>query len=126
MTRHLKINTALFICTAFVFRIVFFNVFVISSSNFQNANRLVKTHFATAMKRRVNIDFSNAESYSDAELGEEKKESKFESNPFFLLQAVYSLITREMKSKLRGLTLFCNYLSTISSHRYLVLQVLRT
>lgn len=132
MMKRIKMNTALFICAAFAFRILFFNIFVISSLNFQQTDRVVKTHFSTAMKRRVNFETTdNSENvlHSFAEICEEKdtnENGQFESNPFFLIQALYSFSTSETASKLKRLISFYNYLSYSSSHRYLMLQVLRT
>ena len=134
MMKNVKINTALLVGLAFIFRIVFFNIFVVPSSNTHTheTSGLIKSHFSTAMKRRVNFEVAdNAENseYSFAELLEDeglKAHNQFESNPFFLVHFLYSLIANEITIKLKDIVPFYNYLSYASSHRYLALQVFRT
>ena len=129
MIKNLKLNTALFICTVFVFRILFFNIFAVSSFNFQHANGIVKAHFSTVMKRRIHseaAEFSENAEYSfkritEAEAPNEDEQS--ESNPFFLIRILLSLLTREVPNKLAA---YYNHLCFTSSHRYLLFQVFRT
>ena len=128
--KNVKINTAVLICTAFLFRIVFFNIFVGPSFNARESNGLFKSHSSTVMKRRVNFDADHSENfgYSFAELREEEgtnDDNPFETSPFFL-QVLYSLITDKIASRLNGIVSFYNYLSYSSSHRYLVFEVFRT
>ena len=84
------------------------------------------------MKRRANFeaeDNSENSEYSFAEFREKEgtnDDNPFGSNPFFLIQVLYSLITGEITNKLKGVVPFYNYLSYTSSHRYLVFEVFRT
>jgi hypothetical protein len=128
--KNVNVKTALFISAVLLFRIVFFNTFIIPSATAQEANGIIKQHFSIVMKRKANFetaDNSENSEYSFAELREQEngEDNEFKSNPYFLIQVVYSLFVNELTNKLKGLP-FYNYLSYPSSHRYLTLQVFRT
>lgn len=130
--KNLTLNTALFICTVFVFRIVFFNILAFSSANLQQTSGAVKVHFSMGLKgwiRSEMTEIPESAEYSFDEICEEKdvrEETRSESNPFFLIQVLYSLVTTKVPDKLKEIAAFYNYLSHTSSQRYLSFQVLRT
>lgn len=129
MIKNVKLHTALFICAVFAFRIVFFNIFAVSSYHIQQTNNILKAHFSTIMKRRVHAEaaeISDIGEYSFKRITEAEaphKDEQPELNSFFLIKIIHSFLTRDLSNKLAA---FYNHLSVTSSHRYLTFQVFRT
>lgn len=129
MNRNFKINTAIFICMAFIFRILFVNIGVISSLN-TNHHSAIKGHFASTIKKRKQTETVNQHeqvSFSIAEMCEENtdEDEQIKFNPFVLLQNLYSLFTNKFSFQLEKITPPFDLLSSFSSDRYLKLQVIR-
>lgn len=81
MLRNLKINTAILICSAFIFRILFLNIGFISSSDTQNNKNLLKSHFSSIMKRKMQIESDeNSKNciFSSIEICEEEANNNFQ------------------------------------------------
>ncbi len=128
MLGRLKINTAILICSAFIFRLLFVNVGIISSLNTHQNNASVKKHFSSVMKRRKHFDPSNHPGnvgYSAVEILEEDSdnEDQFKANPFYLIHFIYSLAVSKTESNLKKIIPFYRYFT--SSRRHLQLQVFR-
>ncbi|MGZ3884821.1 MAG: hypothetical protein ACXVPQ_09855 [Bacteroidia bacterium] len=129
MLKNLKINTALFLCTAFVFRILFVNLGIISSLSTQQNGSTVKNQLASVMKRKQHTEASNPTrscEYSVVEIYEEDADddNQVKSNPFVLTQVLYSSVAGETGSNLKKITPARAYCSDTSSYRCLI-QVFR-
>jgi hypothetical protein len=129
MSKSFKVNTAILICTAFVFKLLFVNIGVISSLNTKQNTRFVKAHISALKKRRRHSEPLNNSGnceYSVVEIYEEDPNNdEFKSNPFFLIQVLYSLAARKAENNLTKLTLSSKYFSDIPLHRYLTFHVFR-
>lgn len=130
MPVNYKINIALFICTAFIFKLLFVNISFISSSNISQNNTSVKEYFSTIVKKTTSAEIANntkTSEYPVLEICEENSDDddQFKSNPFFAIQLFYSLIIHKTKDSLEKITPFYNHLSYTSSHRYLAFRVFR-
>jgi hypothetical protein len=131
MLGKLKIETATLICFAFIFRLLFVNVGVISSLNTNQNNSIIKRHFSTIIKkRRKNVDPINNSviiGYSSFGILEEDNDNddQFKLNPFTLLHVFYSRIECKIKNTLKRITPFNKYFSYKSSYRYIEYQVFR-
>jgi len=130
MFKSLKINTAILICIAFIFRLLFVNIGLISSLETQQSKSIIKTHFSSTIKKRRQIQSSNNlinSGYSAIEICEEDTDeaSLLKSNPFLLVQILFSFFWNKINSQIKKITSFYNYLSYNSSHRYLAFQVFR-
>jgi uncharacterized protein YqkB len=130
MLKPLKINTAIIICIAFIFRLLFVNIGLISSLETQQNNRIIKAHFSSTIKKRRHIQSSNNivnSGYSTVEICEEDSDevSQIKSNPFLLLQFLFSFFSSKINDQVEKINQFYNYLSYKSSHRYLAFQVFR-
>jgi hypothetical protein len=124
MFRSLKVNTAILICSAFIFRLLFANICIVSSSNAQH-NKGQKSHYSTLMKRRNHpSDHSKNFGTSVVEICEEDSDehNQFKANPFFLVQVLYSLAAKGIENHLK---LFSRSFPRTLSNQYLVLQVIR-
>lgn len=130
MVGRIKINTAILICLAFVLRLLFVNIGLISSLDTKHNNSIIKTHFSSTIKKRRHIQSSNNlvnAGYSAVEICEEDSDevSQQKSNPFLLLQFLFSFFSSKIYDQVERVTQFYNYLSYKSSHRYLAFQVFR-
>jgi hypothetical protein len=130
MFASFKINTAVIICTAFIFRLLFVNIGIISSLNTQQNHGIIKNHFSSAIKKRRNIESSTnsgSASYVVTEICEEDTddEKAAKPNPFLFIQVLYSFLSDKINNTLEKIAPFYNYLSYKSSHRYLAFQVFR-
>jgi hypothetical protein len=117
-----KANIALLVCLAFIFRIMFVNLGILSAVG--HTNRLVPNNFHSITKRRAHFDspVTHAMEYQAAEFCEEK-ESNSENRilpPFFLIRELLPLI----KSEVRNFPFFIGLAGSLS-HRFLMLQVIR-
>lgn len=126
MLRRLKINTAMLICFAFVFRLLTINIGILTSSDGLQKNHSVKNHFTNVLKRR-NIP-SGGTGNSDTpvvEICEEDADSEdlFKTNPQSLMQVLYFIFDKSVNS---GHKIFSKFSKDFSlSHRYLMYQVFR-
>jgi hypothetical protein len=130
MFKPLKINTAIIICFAFIFRLLFVNIGLISSLDTQQSKSIIKAHFSSTIKKRRQIQSSNNlvnSGYSAVEICEENADEviQIKSNPFLLLQFLFSFFSSKINDQVERITQFYNYLSYKSSHRYLAFQVFR-
>jgi hypothetical protein len=128
MMKNWKINTALFVCAAFIFRILFFNVFVAAPVKPQSADLLTKTNFSTVKKRKAEFSVAGHMA-SIAEVREEKyihQRTFLDSTSSALIQLIYSPHAEQITTTLSKIFPSLQYFSHFDSHRYLTLQVLRT
>jgi len=130
MFTHLKINTALLICTAFVFRLLFVNIGIIPSLNTPQSNSVIKSHFATIIKKRKKQfdalnNFKSSSSLIVEICEENANEGKsFKSRSFFLIKILYSFLTNKAPSlKSNALFDFIGY--KLPSGKYGTISVLR-
>lgn len=130
MLGGLKIKTALIICSAFIFRILFVNIGIISSLNtIQNAG-IIKSHFSSIIKKRKQVDAKNSNgnsAYVVAEICEEdsNEEKEIKSNPLLLIQILYSFIASKIETSLKNTLPLSDHFAFFSSKKHLVLQVIR-
>ena len=131
MLRILNINTASLLCTAFVFRLLFVNISLVSSLNTNHNNSTIKRHFSSVIKkRRKQFDLATtfkSNGYSTSEILEEvtDNEELFRLNAFPILFLFYSKIEIKIKDVLKRITPFNQHFAFNSSHRYLEYRVFR-
>jgi hypothetical protein len=130
MSRRFKINTAILICSAFIFRLLVVNISVISSLSTWQNNVFIKNHYSTIIKRRRNFERVNNSKNSECLVPEicevdPNNETKFKSKPFLLTQILYSLVANDIMNELKKIIPFYKHFSYFSSHRYLAFQVFR-
>jgi hypothetical protein len=100
MFTHLKIYTAIVICTVFVFRLLFVNMGIISSLNAQQNSILAKSHFSTILKRSKHSDISNNSTKNEnsfpeiCERNPSGEEDSVKENSPAILSFFQSLLTR--------------------------------
>ncbi len=99
MFTHLKINTAIAICTAFVFRLLFVNIGFLPLQNNSQVNNEVIKHFSTVLKKRKrhveSTVRSNAIDYSTLEFCEEgldNEEDPVKENSPVILSFLHSFL----------------------------------
>jgi hypothetical protein len=129
MSRKLIINTAILICSAFIFRLLFIHIGIISSSD-NHTKGIIKAHFSTILKRKKNAEASNYSAnhreYALVEVFEEDSdENKFKPKANLLGPILYSLVADEIKSNFNKKEASYKSFSYTSTHRYLSLQVFR-
>ena len=130
MLSSFKINYAVIICCAFVFRVLFVNVGIISSLNTHQNKGVVKAHFSGNIKKRRNVDAPNTTGnyeYSATEICEEgaDENNSSKSNPFLFTQVLNSLFAGKINSTTEKISPFLSYFSYPVSPRYLAFQVFR-
>jgi len=130
MLGSLKINTAILICSAFLFRLLFVNIGFISSLTTPQNKSFIKSQFSSSQKRRKNADIlsnSNVKVYSIIEICEENsndEENFSKANPFIFIQFLYSFFANKIaSSKSNALFDFLN--CNLSPRKYLTISVLR-
>ena len=127
----IKINTAVLICTAFVFRLLFVNIGLVSSLNTSQNNSTIKRHFSSVIKKRRNqVDpVNNPISFgcSSAEILEESSDDddQFKLSAFNLLIVFNSKVEIKIQDVLKKITSFNKRFSFRSSERYIEYQVFR-
>lgn len=127
----IKINTALIICLAFVFRLLFVNIGLISSFNTNQNKSTIKRHFSTVIKKRRKqfdpVTTCNSNGYSSVEILEEGNDNEelFRLNAFPLLFLFYSKIELKIKDVLKRITPFNKRFAFNSSNRHLEYRVFR-
>lgn len=126
-----KINTAAAICLAFIFRLLFVNIGLVSAFNTSQNNGTIKHHFSTVIKKRRKqfdpISNSKGNGYSTVEIVEEDSndEEQFKLNSFPVLFLFYSKIEHKIKNTLKKITPFNKHFSFNSSNRYIEYRVIR-
>lgn len=129
--KNWKINTALVLCTAIVFKVAFFHVFTNSSLSHHRLHQPNKTSFLAAQVRKLEFETAgNLETVENSivEICEEENAHErygLESSPS-LIQLIYSPLADLASAKLNGILPTDHHHSHFSSCRYLTLQVLRT
>lgn len=127
----LKINTTFLICSAFIFRLLFVNIGLVTSINTSHNNSSVKKYFSTILKKRKSFDpIYNSVSfgYSSAEILEESlddDDEQFKLSPFNLLLVFNSKVETKIQNVLKKITSFNKRFSFSSSERYIEYQVFR-
>ncbi|WP_317898100.1 hypothetical protein [Aurantibacillus circumpalustris] len=130
MLTNLKINSAIVICVAFIFRVLFVNIGIISSLSAQQNKGAIKSHFSSTMKRRKIVETTanpiTAEN-SPMELceGESNEENQLKSTPLVLIQILYSFFSNNLKTGLEKTYSFFAYSTFSSSPRFIAFQVFR-
>lgn len=56
MHKYLKINAAIFICTAFVFRLLFVNISSFAAISTSHTNPVINAHFSNLLKKKRRKD----------------------------------------------------------------------
>ncbi len=130
MLGNLKINTALFICSAFIFKFLFLNIGAVSSMTTHQTKQLAKTRFSATAKRNRGsevADHSTACNYSTLEFCEEssKDDDHFKLNIFLPLLVLYVLVTGKLSGSLQKIIPSPQHFAYTSSHRYLTLRTFR-
>lgn len=131
MLGRIKINTAVLICTAFIFRLLFTNIGFAASLNTNQNSNTVKRHFSTVIKKRRKqfdpITTSKTTGYSAVEIIEEDSndEEIFKLNAFPLLSLFYSEIECKIKDTLKKINPFNKHFSFNSSNRHIEYRVFR-
>lgn len=128
---RIKINTAVLICTAFVFRLLFVNIGLVSSLNTNQNNSTIKRHFFTVIKKRRKqfdpVITCKSNGCSAVEILEEETDNEelFRLNTFPLLFIFYSKIELKIKDVLKRINPFNKRFAFNSSRRHLEYQVFR-
>lgn len=130
MLGNLKINTALFICSAFIFKFLFLNIGAVSSITTHQATQLAKTRFSATTKRNRGAevaDHSATCNYSTLEICEEtpKDDDHFKLNIFLPLLVLYVLVAGKLSGSLQKIIPSPQHFAYTSSHRYLALRTFR-
>ena len=131
MLGKLKINIAVLISMAFIFRLLFVNIGLVSSFNTSQNNSTIKRHFLTVVKKRRKqfdpIINSKNFGFCGAEILEEdsNEEELFKLSTFSLLFLFHSSLESKIENTLKKITSFNKYFSFNSSHRYLEYRVFR-
>jgi len=124
--RNLKIHTAIFICTAFMLRILYINIGIISSYQSKSTHSH-KSHVSTLTKRKRQFEISENvknDNYAVVEICEENDDDdKFKSKPSLLSQYFNALFSGNLKDPLKAHAY--KSFSYVSSPRYLTYQVFR-
>lgn len=121
-----KINTALLICFAFIFRLLFINIGVTSSLNTKQTNLSAKkqvlsnTHFEP-------LNSSSDLMYSTLDMLEEDSsdENQFKLNPFVLVYVLYFNEKAKIENTFKNFTSSNWHFAYNASYRYLEYRVFR-
>ncbi len=125
--KNWKINTAFVLCGAFMFQLVFFNVFTQISVTPEHALLSLKSNFLSQKAQKTQFEVAvnlEAVEYSLAETCEE--EDSHASGGQTAIHILYSPLVHRSSTKLTSILPSDQYYSHFSSCRYLSLQVLRT
>lgn len=129
MLKRLKINTAWLICLTFIFRLLFVN-FSLASTSTSNRESFIKYNFSTILKKRKQIDApckTNKGDFSVVEINEEEggdDDDKL-TNPLLLVATLYSVFENGVVNALKKIIPSGNFVSALYSNRYLQFQVIR-
>jgi len=129
MLKVLKINTAVIICLAFIFRLYLINVGPISSLNSVEKNDKLSatTGFLNIKKATSFNGIDESKSFPAIEICEESSDNEEDDSSktgsFILLHILYSSFSNNTSLKSNVLFDFFNYKT--SSKKYLAISVLR-
>ena len=127
----LKINIAIIIFLAFIFRLTFMNVYLLTTLETSPANKVIVSHFSNSLKKRKwnteSVIQSNFAIYSTVEVCEENpdnEEDLIKTNSISILSFLYSLLkiieTSPISNSLFGTIKYDSY-----PKKYLTLSTLR-
>ncbi len=122
-----KINIALFICFAFIFRLLFVNIGVTSSLNVkQNQNNAFVKKQVSSTTNFEPLNNSSDLMYSSLDMLEEDSsdENQFKLSAF-VLSYVFYFNEHKIENVFKKLTSFNRYFSYNASYRYLEYRVFR-
>ena len=130
MLTHFKINSALIICLAFIFRVLFVNVGVISALTASQTKTFTKHQFSSGTKKRMIVETQSnsiTSENSPMEVCEEdsNEENGAKSYSFFLIQVLFSFASNNLDTQLTKIPDFSKYAPYTSSDRLLAFQVFR-
>ena len=131
MLERIKINTAVLICTAFIFRLLFVNISLVSSLSTNQNHSTIKRHFLTVIKKRRKqvepVSASNNIGYSVVEILKEDsyEDELFKLNEFTLLFIFFFGIENKIKNILKKITPFNKHFTFSSSSRHIEYRVFR-
>lgn len=129
MLSGLKINSALLLCTAFIFRLLFVNAGVISSLHTQYS-KYANARFANTIKRHAPCEASanlKGDERSLLEICETDADDddKFKVRPSVLSTLVYLLVTKNLSYSVQKVIPSGDLVSGSLPQRYLLFQVFR-
>jgi hypothetical protein len=126
-----KINTAIFIFLAFIFRLLFVNIGLLSSLSSPQTNKLLSSHFAASQKRRRAPEVASQSSPKDytivevCEEGSDNEEEDFAKvNLPVILSAFYAFLTNLIFIP-KSNPPFESVSNNLYSKRYLSLSILK-
>lgn len=129
MLGTLKINTALFICSAFIFKFLFINVGSLHSDSFQNPGLPKSSSVRAADKQTVfdAPDNSKNNQFSGYDICEESSndDEHFKLNIFLPMLVLYVLVSGKPLELVQKIIPSPTHFSYTSSQRYLLLQTFR-
>jgi hypothetical protein len=125
-----KINTAILICSVFIFRILFIYACLLLSLTAHRDSSFTKKQSSAILKHRNSFEALNdfgKSKYSVVEIYEETtdNEDEVKLNPFFFLHLMYSLVASGMDYQPKRVAAFERHFSYSSSYRYLAFQSIR-
>lgn len=127
-----RINSAIIIILAFIFRLFFLNVYLYSVTNSSSATKVTSTHFSELFKNRQRdvekiTSGSTTPSYADVVVFAEKNDSEknlLKANTPILLSFFFALFVRTLNFS-RSRNLFEAIKCNLSPKKYLAQSVLR-
>lgn len=127
MLRRLNINTALLICFAFVFRLLFVNISSLVAQSSHPQKSAVKSYTSIVIKRAKHFDVATTvlcAQYNSTEFCEEEDDDEKIKNPR-LVKYIDWLIIHPVKNIFKSIFGVYQSYCYCQSHRYLRLQVFR-
>ncbi len=129
MLKVLKINTAVIICLAFIFRLYLINAGPISALNsIEKNDKLTSTAGLLSIKKNTSFNgIDESKSFPAIEMCEESSDNEEDdsskTSAFIILQVLYSSFINDIT--LRSNTLFDHINHKVPSKKYLAISVLR-
>lgn len=129
MLGTLKINTALFICSAFIFKFLFLNIGSLHSHSTENYN-LLKNRLSKVIDTQKHfepVDASQAYECLTTDFFEEDSNDteQFKCHALLPVLVLYALLSGDVKSTPEKITPCPQHFAYTSSHRYLLLRTFR-
>jgi hypothetical protein len=130
MLTSLKINSALFICSAFIFRLLFVNVGAISSLNTKHTGKPAKSQVTNTLKRRKPCEASGKTENGGRPMleiceSDSDDNDKFKVKPSLLITLFYFFVTNKVSYSIQKIIPSGEFLSDALPQRYLLFQVFR-
>ena len=130
MLRRNHVYAALLICLAFVFRLLFLNLGILTSSNIMQGNDFVKSNYSKTMKRRKNFDIVTHDKkggFSVVEICEEENKNEFKIKRKFslLVKQLCTEFSDQLNGRHKKIRYFDFFDVDILNNRYLVFQSFR-